>query len=361
MALWRERERVAFLVAPTTDELAWRAIHWQTAIGQARRLAAQTHAPILAWVGWGTPLGACDGETLDMRRRILRDPRIQALISMHCVPLALDGWRLVRRADADGQRLHAVVHALDPHSGTGVGLYLLDGQLAPIAMFHVEWSEDEVASRLDAALKAAHAPAQPAPMPWSAGSGADAAPAPPAGALLLTVASRQLQRHDGALTADGTAPGGGLDRCWLAPAEWRALIPDGPAATLPAAITVKLARQLVDHSRDERGPWPATSVRAGSITACRVHQGVVAQVVELRGHLSLADDDRRCEADLAGTLNLEGAPGAERIVDLHLVLLLHAGDAPGRPVGLALGLDPGADAAAVPPCGMRDLDYFDSP
>ncbi len=85
-------------------------------------------------------------------------------------------------------------------------------------------------------------------------------------------------------------------------------------------------------------------MRSGTITACRAHHLIGPEIVELRGHLTLADDHERCETDLAGTVTLDGAAGSERIVDLHVTLLLQPGEAPGRPVGLTLGLDPGADA-----------------
>ena len=368
-ALWRERAQVEELVAPTADELAFRSIPWQTAISQARRLAAAAHAPILAWIGWGPPMGGCDVTTLDERRRILHDPRVLGLIGAHCIPLACDDWWLRRRGDADGPRLRAAMRALYPHTSIGTSLYLLDSELTPLACFHVEEPTDEVASQLAQALRAAHAPDLPSPAPWQAGTGVDAAPAPPAGSLLLSVASRRLARADGVLVAGAAASVVGLDRCWLAPAEWRALIPAGESATLPAGITQKLARQLcVDHTRDERGAWTAEALRSATIIARRARDAGGASLVELRGHFRLEDDPQRCEADLAGTLVLDGAIGAERITQVHLALLLQAGlggTSPGGEsaplVGLSVGLDQGPDAAAVPPCGMRGLDYFDTP
>jgi hypothetical protein len=317
------------------------------------------------------------------------DPEVIRMAREEFIPVAADDWYQRRRQDAEGEFFRKVADQ-GPRKGVGgstrQGVYALtaDGKLLayrnhhdPLVMRAVlaralrDWRKLPEAQRKPGAVKVAGA--------GKADPGYDRSP--PAGALIVNVSTRILDRTPEGEFAVGTCtvPGGdraARDHLWLTEAEWKALIPASPrkgaAAEVPAAVAYRLARfHLLDNTRGEPPAWKRQEVRSLKLklTVAEVSDTAVTLRLEGSALLATAADptkaNRGYDARLLGWIRYNRGKKAIDRFDL-VAVGDHWGESaltrrarPGRtPLGVAFELSRGDPADRVPPQGARWLPGY---
>jgi hypothetical protein len=324
------------------------------------------------------------------RELAFSDAEIIRLAKNEFVPVAGDDWYQRRRQDAEGEFFRKVADQ-GPRKGVGgstrQGIYVVtaDGNLLA---FRNAQDPDLMRQVLRQGLKAyQQLPSErrrPGAVQVAELGRVDQrySRKPPAGAVVLNVYTRILDRDDKGKMCHGSCkfPGGDKtahDHMWLTAAEVQALVPAGARVgdsfPLPKAIAWRLLRfHLVDNTRGEPPFWSREQVRESDLRL-RVEdvsdKGVRLQLV---GHavLSTNADERRADrgfdVHLLGTVEFDARKA--RLVRFDVVAVgdhwgegtFTGGARPGRtPLGVALEIaeesSPGRD---VPPQGAREITEY---
>jgi hypothetical protein len=314
------------------------------------------------------------------------DPEVIRMAREEFIPVAADDWYQRRRNDAEGEFFRKVADQ-GPRKGAGgstrQGVYALTagGKLLAYRNHHDPLVMRSVlAQALRAWRKLPEDQRKPGAVKVTDAGKADAAydRAPPAGALIVSVYTRILDKTPAGEFCAGSCqvPGGdrsARDHLWLTEAEWKALLPASPRqgakVAVPAALAHRLARfHLLDNTRGEPPAWRRQEVRSLKIglTLAEVSDTAVTLRLEGSALLATAADPPRAargyDARLLGWLRYDRK---KRVFDRFNVVAVgeHWGESaltrrarPGRtPLGVAFELSRGEPADRVPPQGSRWL------
>jgi hypothetical protein len=318
------------------------------------------------------------------------DPEIIKMAQTMFVPVAADDWYQRRRQDTEGAFFRKVADQ-GPRKGQGgstrQGIYIFTatGQLLiyrnhedPVVMKNAirqglkEWQKLPADQREPGAVKVADADKVDK----------NYLREPPRGSLILNVYTRILDKTGKGDYCHGTCdfPGGeraAHDHLWLAPEDWKALIPADPKigakTKVTERLTLRIARfHLVDNTRGEPPFWRRDQVRAAQLFSIVEQVSDKGMTLRLEGSCFLATAadakaERGYDVQLQGTVHVDAA---KKVIDrFDLVALgkhwgsgsLTRGARAGRtPLGVVFTLAGGDQQAdRVPPQAARDLrDYL---
>jgi hypothetical protein len=347
---------LARVVPPTPAESAWERIGWSTDLWEARRRARAEGKPLLLWAGWGDPLAMASVDSL-VDRRTWSDPDLQRLIDERFIVVAADCWFLKRRDDAVGAFFAGLAQqSQHPDAANPESIYCCDADGRLLGACGCGSDAQRVREMLTAALSA-FAPTSAA-IPDAGPRDAVHDPQPPAASLIAIASARWVSADGDGFRAHG---GSGREVLWLAPAEWRALIPRSGVLgrpTFPPEVARKLARfALLDTTRGETSPWDAADVQPE--LTLTIDAPAPRRRLHLAGRCTIADATRSYAPRLDGVIEL-GDDGDIARFDLFAL-------GPYREDGLRTEADAQLGIAirlAAPdpphghPHGMRLPDYF---
>lgn len=322
------------------------------------------------------------------------DPEIIKLARTEFVPIAADDWYQRRRQDAEGEFFRKMSDQ-GPRKGnpgadggaTRQGIYVFTAA-GKLLMYRNHNDAEVMKAAIRQGLKEwQKLPAdQREPNALKVGDAAKIDSAyrrePPAGALIVSVHTRILDKTDKGDFCHGKCgfPGGdraAQDHLWLTAEEWRSLIPanarKGDTAKLPERLVVRIARfHLVDDTRGEPPHWTKNQIRTGELTTIVEDVNDKGMTLRLTGSFLLTTQADAAKADRGFDVRLEGTihyDAAKKAIDRFDAVALgdHWGNGPltrgarpGRtPLGIVFELSPGnRPADRVPPQGARWLQGY---
>ncbi|MDH3592692.1 MAG: hypothetical protein OER88_12480, partial [Planctomycetota bacterium] len=287
------------------------------------------------------------------------EPDLLATLREKTVPVALDVWYESRRRDAPGEFFRKIVYQrpeLQP-GRTQQGFYVCsaDGTL------YEGWnnrSQRRMHQRLSSALEK-HAAHKQAATEIAAGDGdRKYARTPPAGGLVVEVASKitsgewpEFESEVRAVRRDSV----GRDHLWVTAGEVAALV----RGDWPKTLGRRIARfHLIDNTGGEAPMWKAAEVRAATFRLDASGNG--ARVLTGAATMSTRDGSRGYEAALRGEIEVAGGSVTRFDVVARGAHWGHGDFVHGSPAGrftlvVAFRLARRAHARFIPPQGARDL------